>query len=281
MRDDGRMTEGEGETQHATRNTPHATRHTPHATRHTLVAVVLTRDEERHIGPCLDSLAWADRRVVFDSFSDDRTCDIARERGAEVIRHPFTDYAAQRNAALAAVEAAWIFFVDADERATPDLAEEIQAVIADPGNVTGWYVPRHNYLFGRLTRGAGYWPDFQMRLLRRGCARYERPASEIVALDGEPAYLRNALIHYNYESMAQFHAKQRFRVDFEAANLYRQGIRPRVYTPLTQPLRHFWWRFATLRGYRDGLHGLRLSILLAYYFGYRYYVRLAEMWRRG
>ncbi len=91
-----------------------------------LAAIVLTKNEEKHIGACLDSLAWADRRVVVDSFSTDRTCDIAREHGAEVIQHPFSDYAAQRNVAIDAVDADWIFFVDADERATPELAEEIR-----------------------------------------------------------------------------------------------------------------------------------------------------------
>src|SRR5512136_1006863 len=170
-----------------------------------LAAIVLTKNEEPHIGACLDSLAWAERRVVFDSFSTDSTCAIAREHGAEVMQHPFSDYASQRNAALQAVDADWIFFVDADERATPELAEEIATVVARPSpgvsDVTGWYVPRHNYLFGKLTRGAGYWPDYQMRLLKRGCARYDRPASEIVDLEGQAGHLRNALSHYNYETV--------------------------------------------------------------------------------
>ena len=254
-------------------------RNTQHAIRSPLAAVVLTKNEEHHIGPCLDSLAWAARRVVFDSFSADRTCDIARERGAEVLRHPFVDYASQRNRALEAIDADWIFFVDADERATRELAEEIRSVLQQPGAICGWYVPRDNYLFGRLTRGAGYWPDYQMRLLRRGSATYDRPASEIVSLDGEAGYLTHPLVHYNYESVTQFHAKQQFRINFEAANLRRQGIRPKFHSPYSQFVRHFWWRFVTLKGYIDGLHGLRLSLLLAYYFGYRYTRRLAEMWR--
>src|SRR5512134_1123743 len=96
-----------------------------------LAAIVLTKNEEQHIGECVDSLAWAERRVVFDSFSTDRTGEIAREHGAEVMQHPFSDYAAQRNAAMQAVESDWIFFVDADERATPELADEILGIVAD------------------------------------------------------------------------------------------------------------------------------------------------------
>jgi (heptosyl)LPS beta-1,4-glucosyltransferase len=255
-----------------------------------LAAIVLTKNEEQHIGECLDSLAWADRCVVVDSFSTDRTCDIAREHGAEVIQHPFSDYAAQRNVAIDAVDADWIFFVDADERATPELAEEIISIVAQGGRksaglssgaseVVGWHVPRHNYLFGKLTRGAGYWPDYQMRLLKRGCARYDRPASEIVELEGQAGYVQNALLHYNYETVAQFRYKQTFRIDFEATNLYQRGEKCQFYSPYYMTLRHFWWRYVTLKGYRDGLHGLRLCLLLAYYFGYRYYKRLGQLYR--
>ena len=263
-----------------------------------LAAIVLTKNEEQHIGACLDSLAWAERRVVFDSFSTDRTCEIAREHGAEVMQHPFSDYALQRNAALQAVEAEWIFFIDADERATPELAGEVKEIVGveasaglpmiDPakastpdveGEIVGWYVPRHNYLFGKLTRGAGYWPDYQMRLLKRGCARYDRPASEIVELVGQSGYLQNALLHYNYETIVQFHQKQTFRIDFEARNLYRRGEKCKFYSPYYMTMRHFWWRYVTLKGYRDGLPGLRLCLLLAYYFGYRYYRRLDELKR--
>lgn len=256
---------------------------TQHAARTTLAAIILTKNEEHHIGDCLDSLAWIDRLagrlVVFDSFSDDRTCEIAIDRGVEVIQHPFSDYASQRNAAMAAIEAEWIFFVDADERSTPELANEIKSIVEQNSALAGYFVPRKNYLFGKLTRGAGYWPDYQMRLVKRGFARYERPASEIVALDGQAGNLNNPLIHYNYDSIEQFHAKQTFRIDFEATNLFEQGLRPKIYTPYSQYARHFWWRFKTLRGYQDGWHGLRLSAMLAYYFGYRYYRRLAEMRR--
>ena len=243
-----------------------------------LAAIVLTKNEEKHIADCLASLAWADRRVVIDSFSTDQTCQIARDCDAEVIQHLFSDYASQRNAALLAVDAAWVFFVDADERATPELAQEIKDILAQGRQeIVGWNVPRDNYLFGKLTRGAGYWPDYQMRLLKRNHARYARPASEVVALDGPSGNLQHPLIHYNYETIAQFRAKQNFRVDFEAVNLYRQGVKCAFYSPYTMTARHFWWRFVTLKGYQDGWHGFRLSGLLAYYFGYRYYRRLAEL----
>ena len=245
-----------------------------------VTAVVLTKDEARNIAECVASLLWCDEVVVFDSFSVDDTIRLARQAGARVIQHPFHDFAQQRNSALDAVQSDWVFFVDADERATPALGLEVRQVVQRQ-EVNGWWVPRHNYVFGRLTRGAGYYPDYQMRLLRYGCGRYERPASEIAVLRGAEGYLTQPLIHHNYDSVAQFHAKQRARERFEATTLHRQGVRLRPHQLVVQPVREFWRRFVALKGYKDGWHGLRLCLLLAYYMGWRNYLRLWQMRRSG
>ena len=245
-----------------------------------VAAVVLTLNEEEHIEACLASLAWADRRVVFDSFSTDRTVELAEAAGAEVIQHPFQNYAQQRNAALERVDAAWIFFVDADERATPELAEEVRAVTTGDRAEVAWWVPRHNYIFGRLTLGAGWYPDYQLRLVRRGYARWERPVHEIAVVDGPTGHLQTPLIHYNYRDLADFIERQRRYTDYDAHILLEEGVRPRFYTPYSQAVRHFWWRFITLRGVRDGLHGLRLSLLMAYFEAVKYR-RLIQMLRQS
>ncbi len=242
-----------------------------------ITAIILTKNEARHVAECIVSLRWADRVLVFDSHSDDDTPALARAAGADVAQRPFDNYAAQRNAALDAVTTDWVFFVDADERATPALAEEIRRVIAErPEN--GWYVPRHNYIFGRLTLGAGWYPDYQFRLLRHGRARYVRPVHELGEVDGATGYLANPLIHYNYRDVAHFHAKQRAYVEHDATILRDGGVRPKPRNYVLQPLRQFIWRFITLRGYRDGLHGLRLSLYMGYY-EWRKYRRLGELWR--
>jgi len=241
-----------------------------------IAAVILTLNEEKHIRDCIESVRWADRVVVFDTFSDDNTVALAQAAGAEVVEHEFKDYAQIRNAALEIVQSPWIFFIDADERATPELAAEIRRVTAErPEN--GWGGPRHNYIFGKLTLGAGWYPDYQMRLLRRGKALYERPVHEIVALEGKEGHLQNPLLHYNYETVAQFHAKQARYSNYDAEILYREGVRPRASTPITQALRHFYWRFITLDGYREGLHGLRLCLLTTWYEGVKYQ-KLGRLW---
>ena len=242
-----------------------------------LTAIVPTLNEEDNIVDCLESLAWAPRRVVFDCFSTDRTVDLARQAGAEAIQHPFENYAQFHNAAMERVDTDWILFVDADERVTPPLAGEVQAVVAEEREEVLWWVPRHNYIFGRLTLGAGWYPDHQARLLRRGHVRWERPVHEVAVADGPAGYLEHPLIHYNYDDLADFVVRQDKYASIDAGVLHAQGVRPRFYSPYSQAVRHFWWRFVTLRGIRDGPHGLWLSLLMAYYEAVKYR-RLARLW---
>ena len=234
-----------------------------------LAAVVLTKNEERHIGDCLDSLTWADERVVFDDFSTDGTVQIARARGARVVQHPFEDFSRQRNAALEAVEAKWILFVDADERATAALAEEVRQVIGLEGDRAraGWWVPRHNFMIGHRMRGGGWYPDHQLRLLRRSCAEYDpqRPVHELVLLDGQAGYLESPLIHYNYDTVAQFREKMGRYTALEASILRDQGVQVRPWTYVSMPLREFWRRFVALEGYRDHVYGLLFCGLMSWY----------------
>ena len=233
-----------------------------------LAAVILTRNEQSHIVDCISSVRFADHILVFDSLSTDKTVSLAEAEGAQVIQHPFENYASQRNAALSAAApfVDWVLFVDADERVTPALAAEVREKIVLP-DFAGFRIPRHNYIFGKLTRGAGWYPDYQTRLLRISAAHYdpERQVHELVILTGPEGVLINPFLHYNYQTVAQFHEKQRRYTAYDARILYEQGIRPKPYTYLLQPLRHFYWRFVTLKGYRDGLHGLHLSALMAWY----------------
>ena len=242
-----------------------------------LTVVVLTKNEEHNIVDCLASVPWADGWVVFDSLSEDRTVELAQMFGATVLQHPFRNYADQRNAALEQVESDWIFFVDADERATPELGEEIRRVIGQEDKA-GWWVPRRNYIWGKWIKHAGWSPDHQLRLLRRDKARYDpaREVHEVVVLEGAEGYLQNPLTHYNYQTIGQFLRKQERYVGYEAQILHQQGIRAKPRKFVSQPLRELWRRYVTLQGYKDGMHGLLLSVLMAYYM-FRTYQHLRKL----
>ncbi len=248
-----------------------------------LTAIILTYNESRHIQACIESVKFADAVMVFDSYSTDNTVDLARGAGADVIQHPFSDYATQRNAALDCVrdKTDWVLFVDADERVDAPLADEIRRVI-QTDQAVGWRIPRHNYIFGKLTRATGWYPDYQTRLLKIGFAQYDptRKVHEVVMLDGELGTLTNPLTHYNYDDARQFAQKQRKYTAYEAKILYEGGVRPKLRNYILQPIRHFKWRFFELKGYQDGLHGLRLSMLMAWY-EFKKYVLLRGLWRKN
>jgi (heptosyl)LPS beta-1,4-glucosyltransferase len=249
----------------------------------TLVAVILTKNERRHIRECIQSVDWIDRVLVSDSYSDDGTAEIADHMGARVIQSPFVNFAEQRNTALAdarSMGADWVFFIDADERATPELAAEVSRVTQGE-DVVGWWIPRYNYIMGHKMRGGGWYPDHQLRLLKADCARYDpsRGVHEVVILDGEAGYLKEHLIHYNYDSLAHFRAKQNRYHELEIRTLYNRGVRPRPWTYFSMPVREFWRRYVTLKGYLDAEIGLLLCGLMGWYT-FRTYVQLGNLVRQ-
>jgi hypothetical protein len=214
-------------------------------------------------------LGFADQVVVSDSFSDDGTVELARQAGATVLQRRFDNFAGQRNAAMDAVDAEWIFFVDADERIPPELAVEVRKATRK-GPEVGWWVPRRNYIAGQLVRYGGFHPDYQLRLLRRDRARYDpgRPVHEVVLLEGPSGQLQHEMIHYNYDDWAQFHAKQRRYATFEGRILQERGTKPWPHKFVRFPLQEFWRRYVTLKGYKDGWLGLKLAVLLGFYYGF-------------
>jgi (heptosyl)LPS beta-1,4-glucosyltransferase len=233
-----------------------------------LAAIVLTKNVSKHIVPCIETLRFCDRIVVSDSYSDDDTVAQARAAGVEIIERVFDNFAGQRNAAMEAVDAEWIFFVDADERIPEALALEVRSVLAGPEN--GWWVPRQNFIAGQQVRHGGFYPDYQLHLMRRDRARYDpaRPVHEVVLLDGDSAHLREPMIHYNYDDWDQFHAKQRRYAALEARILKQRGVKPWPHKFVTMPAREFGRRYLTLEGWRDGWFGLKLASLLAFYYGF-------------
>jgi glycosyltransferase involved in cell wall biosynthesis len=235
-----------------------------------LTAAIIARDEERMLGECLQSIAFADERLVLvDAATRDRTREVARSNGARVAEQTFENFAAQRDAALQLATGDWVLFVDADERVTPALRDEVLGAVRQPHGCRGFWIPRHNYLLGHVVRHAGWFPDYQLRLLERGAARFDplRPVHELALVDGQTGHLREPLLHFNYRSLGELIEKQERYCPLEAQRWLARYGRPRRRALLGQPLREFWRRYVELAGYREGLLGLMLSTLLAFYAG--------------
>jgi hypothetical protein len=186
-----------------------------------------------------------------------------------VAERVFDNFAAQRDAALAIAEGDWVLFVDADERVSPLLRDEVLRRIANPAGNRAFWIPRLNQLMGRVVRNGGWFPDYQLRLLERAAAHFDpaRVVHEVAIVDGQVGHLDQPLVHYNYRTLGEFVRKQERYCQLDAQRWVMAFGRPRARAVLGQPLREFWRRFVTLRAYREGLLGLLLSVLLAWYAG--------------
>jgi len=232
----------------------------------TLTAALLARDETDLIAGAVQSVAWADDvLVVLDDRCVNDTGEIAASLGARVERRPFGSFQRQRNRALDLATGDWVLFVDADERVPPALRTEIRRRLSDPGPYVGYWLPRRNVIAGVWVRHAGWWPDHQLRLLKRGRARYDERGTvhEVADLDGPSDYLAEPLLHLNYENLGQFREKQRRYALLEAQTLFQRGVRPRPHSLVVQPLREFRRRVVELGGIRQGSMGVRLGLEMA------------------
>lgn len=243
----------------------------PRTTRPTQLSVaIIARDEERHIGACLASVAGlADEvLVLLDTRTSDQTATVAAAHGATVLHEPWRGFPAQRNRALTLSHGAWVLFLDADERVTPELAAELRAVLhSAPDTISGYWIPRRNLFFGRTLRGGGWYPDHQLRLLRRDAAHYDErhQVHEVATLDGAAATLHGHLQHLNIERLDELWIKQSRYALAEARTLAAQGRRTRLRNFVGAPAREFWRRYVHLGGWRDGALGLMLCTTLAWF----------------
>jgi glycosyltransferase involved in cell wall biosynthesis len=244
------------------------------------------RDEAQNLVELLPSLDWADEvLVLIDDATQDDSELIAQAFTDRVETRTFTSFSAFRNIALDLARSTWIFFVDADERVPPALADEILHAVRGelpppPGSAfevpVAYAVPRLNVMFGRLILGGGWFPDEQLRLLRPDSCRYDETqlVHERAEVTGLIGHVVEPLLHLSYQSFRQFIAKQRRYTAMEIATMVQRGERPRARALLGAPLREFQRRYFALRGWTDGPIGLFLCAAMAYYAHKR--VRLAR-----
>jgi len=244
----------------------------------TLSVIIPCCNEERNIGECIESVRWADEILVVDSFSTDRTVEIARSLGAQVLQHEYESPGAQKNRALGHAKHSWVLFLDADERVTEGLEQEIREVIARDEPCEGYWIRRRNYFLGKQIRFSGWQRDRVLRLFRRGRGRWdERRVHESVVLDGRAGKLRCPLLHYSYRSAHDFLVKIERYGDWGSADLAAGGKKAGVRGLFFRPLFRFFYSYFVRGGFLDGKHGLVLCMFQAFGVFYKY-ARLFETW---
>lgn len=235
--------------------------------------LILAKNEADNLPHCLQTVAWANEViVVVDRASRDQTREIA-QRGADLVAlRTFDDFASQRNAALELASSEWVFAIDADERATPELATEIRRVISDPRNSHhGFRVPIRSVILGRRFHYSGTQHDRPLRLFRRGAGRWVGAVHETVDLQGTAGQLTNALQHRTIPDMRTFLRKINEYTTLEAIKFERER---RPYRPVDLTLRPFW-TFAKLylgkQGFRDGFEGFVFCMLSGFSVAVRHW----------
>jgi glycosyltransferase involved in cell wall biosynthesis len=242
-----------------------------------LSVITLTRNEEANIADCLDSVRWADERIVVDSGSTDNTVSIARDHHATVLRIAWEGYGRTKNIALQQTVGEWILWLDADERVTPELAEEIKAVLrSNDVRFSGYCVARRAYFLGRWIRHCGWYPSPVIRLFRRGKGRFsEQLVHEGLLIDGRVGRLNNDLIHLTDPNLEHYFEKFNRYTTLSAEEMHRTERRSSLYDLLVRPLFTFFRMYVLRVGFLDGLEGLTLCVLSSAYV----FTKYAKLWQ--
>ncbi len=234
--------------------------------KHKLSVVISAYNEESRIKDCLDSVTWVDEIIVVDNSSTDGTSDIAKKYTGKVYLQPNDPFKIdlQKNAGFEKATGDYILSIDADEKASEELKEEIQKLMTHSNLKEGYFIPRHNFIFGKKIEHSGWYPDHQLRLFKRGKGKYENSVHKEIKLDGEAEYLKEHLIHNNYESIVQFINKNMIiYAQIKAGDLLKRNYSLRPGDLIRVPSKEFLSRFFAREGYKDGLHGLFLSLFMA------------------
>lgn len=247
--------------------------------------VIAARNEAGDIGECVRSVAWAREVLVVENDSTDDTVREARDAGATVFSHPFTTIGAQRNAAIARATQRWILVVDADERGTPALGEEVARLVASPSAATdgaggtpalprAYRAPRRNFFFGREIRHGGWERDRPVRLFDAALRYDERPVHEHVIVDGAVGTLREPLLHTPYASLDEYMEKLVRYSRAWAEQHYARGRRAGASDLVVRPMGRVFSMLLLRGGWRDGMHGVVLASLAAVSVAAKY----AQLW---
>lgn len=250
----------------------------PAPERRSLTVIVPTYNEEQMIRDCLQSVLFADEILVVDSFSTDGTLAIARELGARIIQREFKYPADQKNWAIPQATHEWILLLDADERATPALCEEIERILETEPRADGYWIRRANYFLGRPMRHCGWGTDKVIRLFRRDVSRYQdRRVHEEIDLPGPLPILEHRLEHLTFRSFGQYFNKLDLYSAWGAEQMYSKGRRARAIEVLLRPVGRFIRMYILRLGFLEGGRGLVLSLLGAF----SVYLKYARLWEYG
>ncbi|MCF6212673.1 MAG: glycosyltransferase family 2 protein [Flavobacteriaceae bacterium] len=230
-----------------------------------ITAIIPTLNEEIHIEDAIKSVSFADEIIVIDSFSTDATITLAKKHDVTIIQRVFDDYSTQKNYAIDKAKHNWIYILDADERVTPKLREEILKQMKNPGDFVAFNAYRTFYFAGKKLNYSGWQHDKVIRLFRKDKCRYNgRIVHERIDAQGEVGVFKNKLEHYTYRSFNHFIGKLNRYATLKAQILYKKNKRVTLFHILIKPPFKFFIHYFIRLGILDGFPGFIISVVLAY-----------------
>ncbi len=243
----------------------------------TISIVIITLNEERNIAECLESAIWADEMMIVDAQSQDQTVKIAKQYTDKVFVRPWPGFGPQKNFGIDCASSEWIFILDSDERFSPELREEIKQLLEGKGSVepVAYRVPRRNYYYGRWLRWGGVFPDYQIRLIRKDCARYnDVRIHENLIVDGRIGTLNQFLDHYTERRITDHFKKFGAYTTLAAEQKLKSRKAVHWYDLLGRPFIILLKTYVLKQGFRDGIHGFIVSVFASMYS----FVKYCKVW---
>jgi len=244
---------------------------------------VRTFNEEKNLQECLESVSWADEIIVVDSLSSDNTVAIARNFTDRVIIQEWLGHIGQSQFATDQAKNLWVLHLDADERVTPELRDEILALDLDGSPYDAYEMPRRHFFLQQWINHSAWYPDYKIRLFRRDRCRWGGYAPhDEVKVRGAKKKLTHDLMHYIYLDIAHFAATKNTYSSLTAADHFKNGKRARVIDFTLRPLYAFLYRYFVRLGIADGIAGFTISVMEAHAV-FMKYIKLYEiqnkLWR--
>ncbi|MCA6079702.1 MAG: glycosyltransferase family 2 protein [Endomicrobium sp.] len=241
-------------------------------------AYVLTKNEERHIKDCIESIKWADEIIIVDDFSVDATVEIAKKMGCRVVQNKFEYFSKQRNFALLQCSYEWVVCLDADERITPALREEIEYELKNSPKGYAFVAPRKNRFINKWILHSGY-PNYTHPVFfNKNKMHYkDQMVHESIDYKGRKFYFKSDILHLTCDSVKQFVKKSDLYTDLRSKEMFKNGKKFRVLNLLINPSVIFIKMYFIKKGFLDGLSGFVLAMLYSSFYTLMKYVKLWEL----
>ena len=235
-----------------------------------ITAIIPTLNEEIHITEAIKSVSFADEIIIIDSFSTDKTLEIAAKFDVKIIKRKFDDFSSQKNFAIEQAMHSWIYILDADERVTPEVEKEILEAVKNPQDYVGFYVRRRFYFAGEVINYCGWQRDKVIRLFLKEKCKYQGVVHETIVSDGEFGFFKNKIDHFGYRDYNHFISKIHQYGELKAIQLHQQGKKVSLFHIVIKPPARFFIHYIIRKGFLDGFAGLILATTQAYAVRTRY-----------